>query len=599
MKGGRTVAGPRDLEFKGNGVSPGVAAGQVLLLKTDDDPLPEYTLPDGDVSRELIRFETALIETRRQLHDIQQRVDEAMGTESAGIFEAHLHVVDDPSFVDEVYREVRDKRKNVEKVLVEVTERYAQTLLQMEDDYLRERATDIRDVARRILRNLTGGGGNLLAGLDVPRVLVAHDIAPSEMAAFDRRKILGVVTELGSSTSHTAIMARAMELPAVVGMSDICDRLADGDRVILDGVRGLLVLDPSPSREEEYERVARNRAAIQKRLAQIKDEPAETPDGQVIQLSANIEMPEDVQAVRARGARGVGLFRSEYLYLANSGNPSEEQQYEAYAEVARQILPDPVIIRTLDLGGDKLPVGGKAGEEANPFLGWRAIRLCLARPAMFKAQLRALLRASAHNPQLRIMYPMISSAAEVDQANAVLEECKKELAEEGVGFNDGVEVGVMIEIPSAALTAEIIAPKVKFFSIGTNDLVQYTLAVDRVNERVAHLYEPTHPAVLDLIRRTVEAGRRNGIWTGVCGEMAANPVLVPLLLGLGVEELSVSPGSVPIVKEIIRRTRLEEARELAEAARERRAGSEVLELCRDLIRRVCDKQLQEAAGVWG
>ena len=585
---------PQELEFKGIGVSPGISAGPVLLLKADEHPLPEYAVAPEDEPREMVRLEAALIETRRQLHEIQQRVGEALGGESAGIFEAHLLVVDDPSFVDEVYRDVRAKRKNIEKTLSEVAERYAQTLMEMEDDYLRERAADIRDVTRRILRNLTGGGFDLLAGLESPRVLAARDISPSEMAMFDRRKILGVVTELGSPTSHTAIMARAMELPAIAGLRGVCGRLADGDRVVLDGVRGILVAHPSPAREADYGRIARSRAIIQKRLASLKDAPAVTLDGHAVVLSANIEMPADVEAVLARGARGIGLFRSEYLFLANSSEPGEERQYKAYAEVARRILPESVIIRTLDLGGDKLPASVKLPEEPNPFLGWRAIRLCLARPEMFKTQLRAILRASAHNPNLRIMYPMVSSAGEVDQANALLEECKAELAAAGVAFNPAVETGVMIEIPSAALTADLIAPKAKFFSIGTNDLVQYTLAVDRGNERVAHLYEPTHPAVLELIRRTVEAGRRQGIWTGVCGEMAGQPLLTPLLLGLGVDELSVTPGAVPLVKEVIRRLRHSEARELAEAARSLSTGAEVLELCRALVRRIAPEILELA-----
>ena len=584
----------REREFRGIGVSPGIAVGNILLLKADDHPLPEYAIPSEDVPREMIRLEMAMIETRRQLHEIQQRVGEAMGGENAGIFDAHLHVVDDPSFVDEIYRDVREKRKNIEKSLFEVSERYAQTLLQMDDDYLRERATDIRDVTRRILRNLMGGGADLLAGLENPRVLVARDIAPSDMAAFDRRKILGVVTELGSPTSHTAIMARAMDLPAIVGMRDLHTKLRDGDRVILDGVRGIVVMNPTSAREEDYGRIVRSRSIIQKRLSTLKDEPAVTRDGHAVALSANIEMPADVEAVWARGGQGVGLFRSEYLYLASSGEPSEERQYKAYAEVARRILPESVIIRTLDLGGDKLPAMVKMPEESNPFLGWRAIRLCLARPEIFKTQLRAILRASAHNPNLRIMYPMISSAREVDQAGVLLQECKDELAAAGMAFNPDVEVGVMIEIPSAALTADLIAPKVKFFSIGTNDLVQYTLAVDRVNERVAHLYEPTHPAVLKLIRCTVEASHRHGIWTGVCGEMAGNPILTPLLLGLGVDELSASPGAIPLVKDVIRHIRYSEALDLADKASGLASGEEILDQCRALVRRVAPEILELA-----
>jgi phosphotransferase system enzyme I (PtsI) len=584
----------QELEMRGIGAAPGIVAGPVLLLKADDEPLPEYAVDAADAPREMLRLETALIETRRQLHEVQRRVGEALGGESAGIFEAHLQVVDDPSFVDEVYRDLRDRRRNVEKAVFDVAERYARTLREMEDDYLRERAADIRDVARRILRNLAGGGGEWLAGLETPRILVARDVAPSEMAAFDRRKVLGVVTEGGSPTSHVAIMARAMELPAVVGVRGATARLADGDRVVLDGVRGVLVAHPSPAREADYDRLARSRAAIQKRLGALRDEPAVTRDGHAVDLAANIEMPADVEAAQARGGRGVGLFRSEYLFMGSGGEPSEERQYEAYAEVARRILPEAAIIRTLDLGGDKVAAAGKLAPEDNPFLGWRAIRLCLDRPSLFKAQLRALLRASALNPKLRIMYPMISRAAEVDQANAVLEECKAELAAAGQDFNPDVEVGAMIEIPSAALTADLIAPKVKFFSIGTNDLVQYTLAIDRGNERVAHLYEPTHPAVLELIRRTVEAGRRHGIWTGVCGETAGNPVLVPLLLGLGVTELSASPGALPLVKDVVRRLRLAEAQELAAAALTKPTGAEVLALCRDLVGRIAPEILELA-----
>jgi len=584
----------RELEFKGIGVSRGIVSGPVWVLKADEPSLPEYAIPPGKVDAEIARLESALIETRRQLHEIQQRVGAAMGSESAGIFEAHLHVVDDPSFIDEVYRDMREKHKNIEKILFEVSERYAQTLLQMEDDYLRERAADIRDVTRRILQNLMGEDGPLLGGLESPHILVAHDIAPSDMAALDRKHILGIVTELGSATSHTAILARAMELPTIVGMAEICSCLEDGDRVLLDGVRGLLIQHPSSDREADYDRISHTRAAIRKRLASLKEKEAVTVDGHAIVLSGNIEIPADVASVWAHGARGVGLYRSEYLYLMKEGNPSEEMQVKAYTEVAESIMPESVIIRTLDLGGDKMPASFQLPEESNPFLGCRAIRLCLDRPEMFKKQLRALLRAAVHNPKLRIMYPMVSSAAEVDQANALLEECKAELTAESVLFRSDVEVGVMIEIPSAALTADRIAPKVDFFSIGTNDLVQYTLAVDRGNERVAHLYEPTHPAVLQLIRLTIEASHRQGIWTGVCGEVAGNPILVPLLIGMGVDELSTSPSAVPAVKEVIRCLRLSEAQELAEVARNLPTGVEVLEHCRALVRRIAPEILELA-----
>ncbi len=391
----------RELEFRGIGVSPGIASGPVLLLKADEHPLPEYSIPAEDVPREMIRLEAALIETRRQLHDIQQRVGEVMGSESAGIFEAHLHVVDDPGFVDEVYRDVREKRKNVEKILFEVSERYAQTLLQMEDDYLRERATDIRDVTRRILRNLAGGGSDLLAGLETPRVLVSRDMTPSEMAAFDRRKILGMVTELGSPTSHAAIMARAMELPAIVGLRGVCDQLADGDRVILDGVRGLLVLHPSPARRGGVrpDRPAAG-SIIQKRLATLKDEEAVTLDGHAVVLSANIEMPADVEAVRARGARG---HRPVPQRISLSGGGGRTQRGTAVQGLCRGgpagSCRSPSSSARWTWGATNWRPRARCRRNPIRFSGWRAIRLCLDRPAMFKTQLRAILRASAHNPE--------------------------------------------------------------------------------------------------------------------------------------------------------------------------------------------------------
>jgi len=572
-----------ELEFKGIGVSRGIVSGPVMVLKADEPTLPDHHIESEQVAGEVARLEAALIETRRQLHEIQESVGAAMGSESAGIFEAHLHVLDDPSFMEEVFRELKERQKNIEKILFEVSERYAQTLLKMEDDYLRERATDIRDVTRRLLHNLMGGEGHDPGALERPHILVAHDIAPSVMAVMDRRYILGIVTELGSATAHTAILARAMELPAIVGMAEISSKLADGDRVILDGVRGRLIQHPSPGREADYKRIAAGRAAIRSRLSALKEEAAVTLDGHSVQLSANIEMTSDVNSVWANGARGVGLYRSEYLYLINDGNPSEEVQCEAYSEVARQMMPESIIIRTLDLGGDKLPAAFNLSEESNPFLGCRAIRLCLKHPKMFKTQLRALLRAAVHNPNLKIMYPMVSRLDEVEQANDLLAECRLELEAKGLPFRSDVEVGVMIEIPSAALLADQLAKKVKFFSIGTNDLIQYTLAVDRINDRVAHLYEPTHPAVLKLIRMTVEAGHRNGIWTGVCGEMAGNPLLVPLLLGMGVDELSITSSAVPLVKEVIRRIRFSDAQELAEAAHGMPNGSEVLAKCRELV----------------
>lgn len=581
----------KEIILQGIGVSPGVAVGRVFLITTEEDRYVERSISSEDIPREVARFEDALIETRKQIHDIQIRVSEAMGQESAGIFDAHLLVVDDRAFVEEVIRGLHSTHRNVEVVLHEVSERYAEALSRIEDDYLRERAADVRDVTRRILRNLSGKESALITTLSEPCVVIANDLAPSETATMNREKVLAFATDLGSPTSHTAIMARAMGMPAIVGLHDVSVRISAGDLVLVDGAKGLLIVHPTPERLEEYGRVIESRKLIEAGLARLRDEPAETVDGYAMLLSANIEMPGDVQSVMQHGARGVGLFRSEFLYLSRESLPDEDEQFAAYDEVARRLAPEPVIIRTIDLGGDKFLSQIRTPQELNPFMGWRAIRFCLAQPVIFKTQLRALLRASC-STNIKIMYPMISNVGEVLQANALLEEAKQELRNEGVCFNEELEVGVMIEVPSAALTANLIAPHVKFFSIGTNDLVQYTLAVDRVNERIAYLYEPTHPAIIKLIKNTIDVGHAAGIWTGICGEMAGSPIMVPLLIGMGADELSVSPSSVPLVKEVIRTLSYADAEKLAAKALMSESSEEILDLCRQLTQKIAPEILQ-------
>lgn len=580
-----------EIELRGIGVSPGVVVGAALLVTTEEERLVEREIAAEELPREIARFEEALIVTRRQIHEIQQKVGEAIGQESASIFDAHLLVVDDRSFVEEVIRGLGAQRRNVEAVLSVVADRYAQALMRLEDDYLRERAADVRDVTRRILRNLAGRNVSLLSRLDQPYVVIANDLAPSDTATLDREKVLGFATDLGSPTSHTAIMARALSIPALVGMHDVSVRVSTGDPVLIDGRKGLLFIHPTRERLEEYGKIAEARQTIQARLAGLRDQRPVTRDGYEVTLSANIEMPGDVDSALAAGADGVGLFRTEYLYLSMQHLPTEDEQAAAYEEVARRVAPAPCIIRTLDLGGDKFLSHLKTPSELNPFMGWRAIRFCLAQPDIFKTQLRAILRASVHE-NVKIMYPMVSNVGEVLRANAFLEEAKSELRLRDVAFNETVEAGVMIEVPSAAITANLIAPHVAFFSLGTNDLVQYTLAVDRVNERVAYLYEPTHPAIIELIRNTIKVAHQHGIWVGICGEMAGNPVMTPLLLGLGVDELSMSPSAVPMVKEVVRSLRFAEAEELARKVQPSVMASEVLDACRDLTRRVAPDVLE-------
>ncbi len=581
----------KEVLLRGIGVSTGVATGPVFLLTTDEDRIVERDISEDETDREIARFEEALINTRHQIREIQKQVEDAIGPESASIFDAHLLVVDDRSLVEEVIRGLKTEKKNVETVLRIVADRYASALLRVEDDYLRERAVDVKDVTRRILRNLSGASSTNLAHLTAPHILVASDLAPSDAAILDKTKILGFATDLGSPTSHTAIMARALGIPAVVGMHDISVRVSAGEPILIDGNTGAVLIHPSHEQLERYGKVAASRKQILSELGRLKDEAAETVDGYSVVLSCNIELPTDVEMVKHQGGNGVGLFRTEYLYLSKKGLPTEDEQADIYAKVAAELAPAPVVIRTLDLGGDKFLSQLKTPAEINPFMGWRAIRFCLAQPEIFKTQLRAILRASVH-ANVKIMYPMVSNLDEVLRANALLDECKVELAKAGQSFNEHIDIGVMIEVPSAALTAHLIAPHVNFFSIGTNDLVQYTLAVDRVNERIAYLYDPTHPAILRLIKNTIDVGHEHGIWTGICGEMAGNPILVPLLIGMGADELSVSPSAVPLVKDVIRQVRYSQAEELADAAMGSDSGADVMKRCRELVREAAPEILE-------
>ncbi len=589
MDNGTPNGGSAELEFKGVGVSPGIVNGPAFVLAPEEDAVVVRDITAADVPRELQRFEQALVATRLQIRELQHRMTESMGKESAEIFEAHLLMLEDRAIYDEIVRMLGTDLKNIEFVLHEVTNRYAQALRNLEDEYLSERAVDVRDIARRLLHNLAGRSSSALADLAEPCIIIAHDLSPTETAGLNKQKVLGFATDLGSPTSHTAIMARALGIPAVVGMHDITLRVAAGDPLLVDGQHGLVFVQPAAERIERYARKRKAQAAIRSRLGELRDQPAMTRDGYHIPLAANIELPADADVAVANGADGVGLFRTEFLFLKNV--PTEDEQAEAYLQVARRLAPATVIIRTMDIGGDKFMSHLKMPQQVNPFMGWRAIRFCLAQPEFFKVQLRAILRASTLK-NIKIMYPMISNVKEVIEANRLLTEAKNELAARGEEFDQDIEVGVMIEIPSAALTADLIAPHVRFFSIGTNDLVQYTLAVDRVNELVSSLYEPTHPAIIKLIKHTVDVGHEHGLWTGVCGEMAGNPLLVPLLVGLGVDELSVNAPGVPLVKDVIRSLRFAQAEELGQAALRSGSAEEVLENCRQLVGKIAPEILE-------
>ncbi len=580
---GATVSASGEQRFQGLGVSPGLARARIFVVRPDEDTTPDYAITEAEIPGEVARFEAALLVTRTQIVEMQARIAEAIGAKDASIFDAHLLVVEDRTLIDEVLRTLHLRMRNIETVFQAVADRYASLLDQMDDPYLRERALDIHDVTRRVLRNLVGKQSPTLSEIDYPHILLAYNLTPSDTALLNRELVLGFATDAGSRTSHTAIMARSLNIPAIVGLHDVSAKLESGAEVLLDGFHGLLVLDPSEQTLSEYQELERRKQRIEAGLVTLRETASNTIDGHHVVLSANIELPEDIPLVKRSGAEGIGLYRTEFFYLNKKDFPDEEEQYAAYRHVASEILPHGIIIRTLDLGGDKFLDRLNIPPEMNPFLGWRAIRFCLEREDIFKVQLRAILRASALG-NVRMMYPLISGIEEVRQANAILAACKQELRSEGKAYDEHMKVGVMIEVPSAALCAGQIAREVDFFSIGTNDLIQYSIAVDRVNERIAHLYEPTHPAILRLIKMVVDAAHEHGIWAGVCGEMASEVALTPLLLGLGVDELSAGAALVPRVKRAVQSLEMSTCRRLAEEALEMDTPGAILAQCETIAR---------------
>src|SRR4051812_797365 len=577
MSGSATPA-KTERRFHGVGVSPGIARAEVFVYRPEDeDPAPRM-VEDGDLASEIQKFESALLATRHQIMELQEKISSSVGSHDASIFDAHLLVVEDRTLIDEVLRTLQRDKTGVEYVFSQVANRYAKTLSEIDDLYLRERATDIVDVTRRVLRNLMGKVGRDLASIETPHILVSHNLTPSDTAQLNRKLVLGFATDIGSRNAHTAIMARSLNIPAVVGLHDLSTTIVTGDHVLLDGYNGLIIVNPTDQTLWEYGELETRKEEVAEALSKLRETECKTIDGRHVILSANIEMPDDIDLVRQSGAEGIGLYRTEFFYMNRSALPTEEDQYVNYRQVAELTLPNQVIIRTLDVGGDKSMALLDLPEEANPFLGWRAIRFCLERPDVFKPQLRAILRASAVG-NVRMMYPMISGVDEVRRANAVVEECRAELRAEGKPFDEKMEIGAMIEIPSAALTADIIAREVQFFSIGTNDLIQYSMAVDRLNEHIAHLYEPSHPAIIRLLRMIVDAGHAHNLWVGVCGEMAGDVLLTPLLLGLGVDELSTGSALVPRVKRAVQNLDLAVCLQLVEDVRHLESGADILAEC--------------------
>ena len=567
--------------YRGIPVSAGVCRGKVLVLHQTRHVIAKHVLNADLIGAEIKRFEQSLVRTRQQISEVQRRAAETMGAAQADIFDAHLLMLEDPAVLGETLRLIREELVNADYAFHTAASRYIDAMEKTGDEYLRERAADMKDTTNRVLDNLLEVKGQSdLRHLSEPCILIGHDLSPSMTAQLDKKMVLGFATDIGGKTSHTAIMARSLDIPAIVGLKTISEDLESGDYALLDGYNGTITINPTDRTLFEYGQLEKNKASLDEKLREIVWQPAVTLDGKAIHLSANIEDQYDVEAVLQHGGEGVGLFRTEFLFLNREHLPGEEDQFLAYRQVAAALKPQHVIIRTLDLGGDKFASHLQLSKEVNPFLGWRAIRFCLAQPELFCAQLRAILRASAEG-NVKMMYPMISGLDEWNQATALLEKCKVELRAENIPFDENLEVGAMIEIPSAALIADALAKRVKFFSIGSNDLIQYTLAADRTNEKVSHLYEPTHPAILRLIQLTVQAAHNAGIWAGVCGEIAGDPVLIPLLLGLGVDELSCAPAVIPQVKYMIRRVRMDEAKALADFAMHCESPTEIYARCQE------------------
>ena len=554
----------QEREFTGLPASPGVAHGPLFSFHQGEVEVPRYSVPPERHEEEIARFEHGLMETRRQISAIRAEVEEKVGEDEAAIFDAHQLVLEDRALIEDTVQEVVETGFNIEYCFQEVANRYIHAFAQIDDEYIKERVSDIRDVTKRLICNLLGRDNGCQQQANMGQhVLISKDLSPSETALLDVKEVLAIVTEVGSRTSHSVIMARSLNIPCVVGVHGLFEEADFGDEILVDGYKGHVFLNPGPETLERYGRLAKEQRHIQESFEAELHEPCRTLDKAEIKIFLNVEGVEDTEKLANSGASGVGLFRTENLFLFSSAFPGEDEQFEEYRNLVQNLSPNPVTIRTLDLGGDKNPHRSLTGyREANPFMGFRGIRFCLENTKVFKEQLRAILRAS-HYGLVKVLYPMISSLAEIKQANALLEEAKEELTERGLPFDKAIQRGAMIEVPSAAVITDLLAAHCEFFSIGTNDLMQYLLAVDRINDRIAYLYEANQPSVMRTLNFIFQQGKMAHVPVSVCGELAADPLYAPLLMGLGAEDLSVSMGSLAEIKFLLRRIRMHDAKHLA------------------------------------
>ena len=582
MKSENGISGvPRALV--GIGVSPGIAIGPVFCLEKRDVKVRRFLVPPEKVKDEIRRFRKAVAASATQLRKLNRKLARRMGGDHAYILDAHIMLLRDRMLTDEVVGLIRREQANAEWALKQAIDSFKSAFSGMEDPYLRERAADVEDIGSRILRNLLGETEESVAGVPPGVIVVARDLSPTETAQMFRQQVLGFATDVGGKTSHTAIMARSLEIPATVGLETVTRSVETGDAMIIDGTTGEVFLNPDEETVARYTEMRRRYQRYEVELLKLKDLPAETLDGYRVNLEANIELQEEIPSVLDHGAEGIGLYRTEFIYLNRGDMPSEEEHFLICRRLAEAVNPRPATIRTFDLGGDKFLSQVPMAEEMNPALGLRAIRFCLRESGIFKTQLAGILRASAYG-KLRIMFPLISELTELQQAKEMLEEVKADLDRRGLAFDRKIQVGAMIETPSAALVADYLADEVDFFSIGTNDLIQYALAIDRVNEHVAYLYRPVHPAVLRLIKNVVTAAHERGIPVSMCGEMAGEPMYTLVLMGLGIDSLSMNALALPRVKKIVRASRLEDAREMAAAIEEFRTAYDIEEFVKTQMR---------------